>query len=436
MERVRLARPHGEPFQPAPPTVAPEDVIVFTRAWRLTWQVTLCWLVSAGVCRGDGLQTRVEAALVKAADNRAEIRKALDAATGEQREGLEFLVAYMPDRDLRNLSAEALLENTRLAYLAWREAPWANDLPREIFLNYVLPYANLNERRDDWRADFMKRFRPLVKDARRPAEAAALLNQKIFPLLKVRYSTQRRRADQCPTESIQTGLASCTGLSILLIDACRAVGVPARFVGTPLWTNKSGNHSWVEIWDGDWHFTGAAEPTGMDLNRAWFSGRAATAIRDDPRHAILAVSYRHTPLKFPLVWDRTVDYVFAVNVTDRYTRGAVALPEGVVPVMFRVLERGSRARVPAELKVRDIEGQVVFQGRTKDEQFDANDHLTVNLTRGQKYRVEIRHDGRLQQARFQAGQRDLPFTFTVEKPAGEPEPNRTQATASRRPGWS
>ncbi|MEE9394119.1 MAG: hypothetical protein V3W41_16595 [Planctomycetota bacterium] len=38
------------------------------------------------------------------------------------------------------------------------------------------------------------------------------------------------------------GTASCIGLSIMLIDAC-AVGVPARFVGTPLWSDGSGNHS-------------------------------------------------------------------------------------------------------------------------------------------------------------------------------------------------
>ena len=48
----------------------------------------------------------------------------------------------------------------------------------------------------------------------------------------------------------------------MVIDACRAVGVPARFVGTPLWADKSGNHSWVEVWDKGWHFTGAAEPAG------------------------------------------------------------------------------------------------------------------------------------------------------------------------------
>ena len=38
---------------------------------------------------------------------------------------------------------------------------------------------------------------------------------------------------------METGVATCTGLSILLVDACRSVGVPARIAGTPLWSNNS-----------------------------------------------------------------------------------------------------------------------------------------------------------------------------------------------------
>src|SRR5262249_41900383 len=145
-----------------------------------------------------------------------------------------------------------------------------------------------------------------------------ILNQKIFPLLKVRYSTERRRAVQSPKESIESGLASCSGLSILLIDACRAVGVPARFVGIPMWPDTSGNHSWVEIWDDGWHFTGAAEPSGDRLDEGWFAGRAATAQRDVPEHAIYAVSFGQAPLRLPTSWIGGAMY--GINVTDRYTK--------------------------------------------------------------------------------------------------------------------
>ncbi len=112
------------------------------------------------------------------------------------------------------------------------------------------------------------------------------------------------------------------------------MGVPARFVGTPLWTDNSGNHSWIEVWDNGWHFTGAAEPNGEELDKAWFIDRASKAKRDDPKHAIYAVSYAKTPLKFPMVWARDADYIHAVNVTDRYTQLAVKAPEGMTKVYF------------------------------------------------------------------------------------------------------
>ena len=41
-----------------------------------------------------------------------------------------------------------------------------------------------------------------------------------------------------------------------------------------MWHNFSGNHSFVEIWDDGWHFTGAAEPTENRLNEVWFSDLA------------------------------------------------------------------------------------------------------------------------------------------------------------------
>jgi len=275
-------------------------------------------VVSNTAVATDSLSKLVDSALERAGDNAAELRGAIDKAPDDQKEGVRFLIAYMPKRDLTSLSADFLLKNVRCAYRAWNAAPWKDRISKEMFLNDVLPYASINERRDDWREDFYKRFGPLVAKAKTPGEAAVILNQKIFPLLKVRFSRKRPKADQSPYESIKASMASCTGLSVLLVDACRAVGVPARFTGTPLWTNKSGNHSWVEIWDGEWHYTGAAEPAGGKLDRAWFTGRAATAQKNHRLHAIYAVSFKRTGMTFPLVWDRKVDYVYAVNVTARY----------------------------------------------------------------------------------------------------------------------
>jgi transglutaminase-like putative cysteine protease len=149
---------------------------------------------------------------------------------------------------------------------------------------------------------------------------------------------------------METGMASCTGLSILLIDACRAVGIPARLVGTPLWSDNSGNHTWVEIWDKGWHFTGACEPTGNQLNQGWFIDRASKAQADHRLHAIYAVTFRKNGQSFPMVWARDVRDVFAVNVSDRYVALRTPIPDGQGALRIRVRSPAGK-RVAAEVTV-------------------------------------------------------------------------------------
>ena len=355
----------------------------------------------------------ISSALERAGANRAQIQAALDRSPANQRPGMEFLVTYMPDHDLKTLSAEFLLENLKLAYQARNESRWKERIPEEIFFNNVLPYASINERRDRWRKDFHDRFRPLIKDIDSPGLAATRLNQNIFKITKVTYSTKRAKADQSPYESMESGLASCTGLSVLLVDACRSVGIPARFAGTPLWTNKSGNHSWVEIWDDGWHFTGACEATGDQLDRGWFAGRAATAKRDELVHAIFAVSYKRTPQFFPMVWAADNRTVHAVNVTDRYTQKKVEVPEGMIRVMFRAVSQASGDRQATPIQVTDANGQVVYSGKTRDERFDANDHLTTLLKLGQQYRITYRNGSLDSSQSVKASKNDLLITLPL-----------------------
>lgn len=154
----------------------------------------------------DNLSRLVESALARAGENAGQLRKALDDAPEDQKEGVRFLVAHMRERDLQSLSTDFLLSNVRFAYRAWNEAPWKDRIPKEVFLNDVLPYASINERRDDWREGFYKRFKPLVAEAESPAKAAVILNQKIFGVLNVRFSRGRPRADQSPYETIEAGM--------------------------------------------------------------------------------------------------------------------------------------------------------------------------------------------------------------------------------------
>jgi hypothetical protein len=329
----------------------------------------------------------VDKALAKAGPNRIELEKALATVPAEQRPGMAFLISNMPDADLKSLTATFLLSNTDLAYTTRNEVPWGKNVPEAVFLNDVLPYANVDERRDEWRKEFYDLCLPLVKDCKTPSEAAQKLNTELFPLLKLKYSTERKAPNQSPRESIDQGKASCTGLSIVLADACRSVCVPARLVGTPLWSNKRGNHTWVEIWDKDWHFTGACEADPKGLDRGWFVGDAAKAQKDKPEHAIYAASFKRTDTHFPLVWAMANRNVPAENVTDRYTKAAT--PAGdTVRVLVRVVD-AAKKRVAVGVTVTDAaDPKAKHEGTSKDETADRNDLLGFSLMPGREYVVK------------------------------------------------
>jgi len=346
--------------------------------------ILLCFCFS--FILGSGLESE----LIFAGDNKIQIKKAINQVTSNQRPGMIWLINQMPEDDLKILSADFLLSNCEFAYRAWRGTKWGKKTPEHIFFDAVLPYANLNERRDNWRKDFYERFLPIVKDSKSAYEAAVLLNHKIFEMVGVVYSTDRPKADQSPYESIQAGMASCTGLSILLIDACRSVGIPARFVGTPRWYNDSGNHSWVEIWDDGWHYTGAAEPTGDKLDEVWFSEMASKAKKGNMKYGIFAVTWEDSDHYFPMDWLPSIKKYNGIDITDRYIQ-TINLEE-LIPIRIRTLN--SLGIRQANKVIVLGENNFLYEGISKDQTCDMNDHLTVMLPKGKTFKVRSGHDVR------------------------------------------
>ncbi|MBC7967346.1 MAG: transglutaminase domain-containing protein [Fuerstia sp.] len=355
--------------------------------------MSLMCLVVARASADDGLDRQLELQLAASGTNAAEISGALSRVPDDQKASMRFLVAWMNGQDLKQLTADRLLENVALATKVRNLAPWQQQIPDDIFNNFVLPHACFDEPRDLWRADFHDRFWPLVKDCRTASEAAQVLNQKVFAELKVKYSTGRRRANQSPAESIEQGLASCSGLSVILVDACRSVGVPARIAGIPKWANKEGNHTWVEVWDDGWHFAGAAEYDSQGLDRAWFTNDAAQADPESRLSSIYAVKYEPTGIHFPLPWNPGDDSIHAVNVTERYVSKRVDVPEGFTRVLFSAKDRsGKRVALRVQLSqgsdaTNPVGSDKKTAGKTRDETRDTNDFLEAVLQKGQTYQI-------------------------------------------------
>ena len=302
------------------------------------------------------------------------IRQAAQKYGSTGRRAADFLVTNMPAADRATLGCEFLMENLGLALEARKTFPWAKTVPEDIFLNDVLPYAALDEPRDPWRAEFFRLASEIVRDCKTASEAAQALNRDLFKKINVHYNTNRKRANQSPTESIEQGKASCSGLSIILVDACRAAGIPARIAGVPQWANKEGNHSWVEIWDGRWFFTGADEYDPKGLNRAWFNHDAANTARSTNRlNQIYAASWRQTGIYFPLLWDMESRDVPAVNVSAQYSALEVFTKNGATVVHVRLLEKTGGDRLPSDVELRSASGDVLARDHTRSGTADLND---------------------------------------------------------------
>lgn len=336
----------------------------------------------------------LDEAMERAGDNAGELMAAIKKSPAGQREAMAFLITNMNQGDLDTLTAELLRSNVDYAYRAKEKYEWARTLPDAVFFNEVLPYASVDERREDWRPLFYEMFGSKVEGLTDIREAVFAVNTDINEAVEVEYNTLREKTNQSPSESMRQHMASCTGLTILLVDAFRSVGIPARFAGTPAWHDDRGNHSWAEVMiDGEWYFTEFYY--SGELNYSWFLRDAGKADHNDRSHAVYASSFAHTGDWFPMIWSEASREVPGVNVTDRYvelynsTTNLQAATGSHVPVRFMMFRneggrKQSADRVAANVDVfRD--GEQMAGGRTSGPTQDMNDVLEYSLEKNSTY---------------------------------------------------
>ena len=238
---------------------------------------------------------------------------------------LAYLITHMDAADRDTMSLPLLMENVCFAHQARQQFAWTKALPEEVYLTDVLPYHVVDEVRDAWRKELYELCAPIVDTCQTMEQAIRAINGRIPELTGVHYNTLREKTNQSPRESMRQGMASCTGLSILLVDALRSVGIPARFVGTASWHDNRGNHSWTEVWlDGQWRVTEYYFPSALD--HLWFMDDASKANPADRHYAIYATRFGKADDWFPMVWcgEDSTDiedlpkHIGAENVTQHY----------------------------------------------------------------------------------------------------------------------
>ena len=387
--------------------------------------LAICGLASCQPSYLNGVDSNlipaIKGVLAESGENRIELERALVESADAQRNGMAFLIANMPKPDADTLSADFLIKQVDLAYQTKELFTWTKELPDSIFLNEVLPYASLDETRENWREPFLAMLQPLVKDCKDMNAAVDVINNALRALVKVEYSTKRKKANQSPAESMMQGLASCSGLSVLLTDAFRAVGIPSRIAGTPLWVTKEGNHSWCEVWiDGKWYFT-EYYPAG--LNKGWFLNRAGTADKSDPVHWIYATSYKKRAIHFPMTWSKDCKDVSGVDVTDRYINLYKLQQETetngteVVICLFKnkASKDSSEGRIAQNIVIRNDKGEIVANKKTVGPTADMNEYLTIRVPKATNYTLEYEGSDGLRKEKIAVGDQTQKVELFFEK---------------------
>ncbi len=294
--------------------------------------------------------SNLENSLIRSGTRRYDWENLLASTSGLSQDYLTYLLTYMPQDDLASLPTNLLLENVKYAELVRHETPCSMVVPEDIFNNYVLPYACLDETRISWRPFFYEQFQELARRSASIEDAVLTLNRLAFDQLEVEYHpTKRPHNNMNHKESMACGYASCTGLAILMVSACRAVGIPARIAGIPSWPDGTGNHNWFEVWDfGEWHFLGASEPGEYDLT--WFNDKVRSLDPDPPQeNRIYATRYDTDNVYFPLAWDAESH---AINAIDRTSFYQAVAPRPKNPTDIVIRPRGYICgRTPHPIKI-------------------------------------------------------------------------------------
>ncbi|MDP6668463.1 MAG: transglutaminase-like domain-containing protein [Candidatus Krumholzibacteria bacterium] len=253
----------------------------------------------------EDIASRVETTLERHYEGEA-LRTWLGTAETREREALEFLLAWLPAPDLGAWSADALIENVRIALETWRP-----EVDAWTFHSFVLPHRVSQEPPQNWR----RVLREMIGERTEGmslSEAALEVNRFCREWATYRASSRR---DQPALTTLERGIGRCEEETILLISALRSVGIPARQCYTPYWTTGDSNHAWVEVFTGDaWHYMGSCEPAAC-LDRAWFSNPTQRA------GLVLSNAYGEMPLPSPEASRlyRQANGATVLNTTEVYT---------------------------------------------------------------------------------------------------------------------
>lgn len=274
--------------------------------------------------------------------------------------------------------------------------PWSDSVPPALREEAVLPDRVADEEACNWRPTLTPLAETIVRPCRDAREAVLALASRLPDNTGVRYSIERRKHNMNALEALREKKVSCTGQSVLLVCALRAVDIPARMVGLLTWNHVRGNHSWVEAWfDGEWHMIEYGE---KDFNTPWVMENIGMLDPTREEQRIQAISPKGK-IPFLPAFAMTQTLLPAVDVSDRYARlaqayytrsGRSSAEQGLL------VDRETRDREAPRVLIENAAGEIISEAFLPTDQDDVRRFASLRLPREGAYFLRIEgHPARL-----------------------------------------
>lgn len=220
------------------------------------------------------IENGYQAALKRMGGRREFLTVPSSGLTPEETLCLKFLIASMPVSDTASYDGQLLLKFARHALKVREETPWGNEIPDDLFLNFVLFYRVNNEDIVFCRDQFYSELKERIS-GKSMTQAALEINYWCYEKATYQASDPRTAS---PLTVLKNTRGRCGEESTLAVTAFRSAGIPARQCYVPRWSHCDDNHAWVEVWvDGAWHYLGACEPEPV-LDKGWFTYASSRAM--------------------------------------------------------------------------------------------------------------------------------------------------------------
>lgn len=215
-----------------------------------------------------------QAALQRMGERKALLTVPSSGLTPDEALCLKFLIASMPVSDTASYDGQLLLKFARHALKVREKTPWGEEIPDDLFLNFVLFYRVNNEDIVFCRDQFYSELKERIS-GKSMTQAALEINYWCFEKATYQASDPRTAS---PLTVLKNTRGRCGEESTLAVIAFRSAGIPARQCYVPRWSHCDDNHAWVEVWtDGAWHYLGACEPEPV-LDKGWFTYASSRAM--------------------------------------------------------------------------------------------------------------------------------------------------------------